>query len=114
MTNKSIDINEATIKEYVEALQPEDLEMRKKIDFGYTYDGKVIEVFEIRPQWNDPKKIQQSPFLKIRYYKSRNCWQLYWMRASGKWELYKPFPSATHLSKILKVVEEDNHGCFYG
>ena len=114
MNKSSIDINEVTIQKYVDKLRPEDLKIRKQLDFGYTYDGKVATVFEIRPRWDDPSKIQEAPFLKIRYYKSRNCWQLYWMRASGKWEIYEPFPTATHLNKILKVVEEDKHGCFYG
>jgi hypothetical protein len=114
MSKTSIDINEVTIQKYVETLRPEDDKIRKELDFGYTYDGKVAIVFEIRPRWDDPSQIQQIPFLKIRYYKSLNCWKLYWMRASGKWELYEPFPSATHLNKILKIVEEDKHGCFYG
>lgn len=34
MTNPAIDINESTIKKYVELLRPEDPEVRKKIDFG--------------------------------------------------------------------------------
>lgn len=113
MSKSSIDINEVTLQKYVDKLRPEDDKIRKQLDFSYTYKSKVATVFEIRPRWDDPSQIQQIPFLKIRYYKSLNCWKLYWMRTSGKWELYEPFPSATHLNKILKVVEEDKHGCFY-
>jgi hypothetical protein len=36
------------------------------------------------------------------------------MRASGKWELYEPFPKSTHLDKILEVIKEDKYGCFFG
>jgi len=114
MTTKTINLNESTIKKYVESLRPEDLEIRKQVDIGYSYDGKVVILFEIRPKWDDPKKIQQIDFAKIRYYKSRKEWDLYWMRASGKWKLYEPLPVSTHLEKIIEIIKEDKHGCFYG
>ena len=114
MKKDIIDINESTIRKFVEALRPEDPEIRKKLDFGYSYDGKIIEIYEIRPRWDKPEEIQHIPFVKIRYYKSRNIWQLYWMRGNLKWELYEPFPSSSHLNKILEIIQEDKFGCFYG
>ncbi len=114
MKNKTIDINESTIKDYVESLRPENADIRKQLDFGYSYDGRVFVLFEIRPVWNDPEKIQHMEYAKIRYYKSRQEFNLYWMRASGKWELYEPFPESTHLEKIIDTVKKDKHGCFYG
>lgn len=114
MDNSTIDINESSIKKFVESLRPEDLEIRKKLDFGYSYDGKVAILYEIRPFWNNPEEIHNTEFAKIRFYKSRKEWSLYRMRASGKWELYQPFPKSTHLEKIIKVIKEDKHGCFFG
>lgn len=114
MTNKTIDINESTIKKYVELLRPENLEIRKQVDIGYSYDGKFVILYEIRPVWDDPKTKQQFDFAKIRYYKSRKKWNLYWMRASGKWEIYEPFPESTHLEKIIEIIKEDKHNCFFG
>ena len=114
MNNDIIDINESTIKQFVEKLRPEDPEMRKKIDFGYSYDGKIVQLFEIRPKWDNPEELLKIPFAKIRYYKSRNTWNLYWMRGNLKWELYEPYPASSHLNKILDIIEEDKFGCFYG
>ena len=114
MKNTTIDINEANIKNYVESLRTEDPEIRAKLDFGYTYDGKVVVLYEIRPVWTNPKEIQHIEFAKIRFYKSRQEWNLYWMRASGKWEIYEPFPKSTHLDNIIDIIKEDKHGCFYG
>ena len=114
MKTKTIDINESTIKKYVESLRPENLEIRKQVDIGYSYDGKIVILFEIRPAWNNPEKMQQINFAKIRHYKSRKEWNLYWMRASGKWELYEPFPESSHLGKIIEIIKENKHGCFYG
>jgi hypothetical protein len=114
MKNTTIDINESTIKKYVESLRPENLEVRKQVDIGYSYDGKVVILFEIRPEWDNPKKMQQIDFAKIRHYKSKKKWNLFWMRASGKWEIYEPFPESTHLGEIIEIIKKDKHGCFYG
>ncbi len=114
MKNNTIDINESTIKKFMESLRPEDPEIRKKLDFGYSYDGKIAILYEIRPFCDDPKKILNIEFAKIRFYKSRKEWNLYWMRASGKWELYEPFSKSTHLEMIITVIKEDSYGCFFG
>jgi len=110
----TININETTIKNYVATIRPEDLEIRKQLDIGYSFINQIIEIFEIRPEWDNSSKIEHIPFVKIRFYKTTQLWSLYWMRANGKWELYEPFPTATHLTKIINVLEEDKHGCFFG
>ncbi|MCL7765426.1 DUF3024 domain-containing protein [Polaribacter sp. Z014] len=114
MPTKIIDINEATIKSYVESLRPEDLEIRKQLDIGYLYKANVVCLFEIRPNWQNPEEKQKIEFARIRHYKTKKTWKLYWMRASGKWELYEPFPESTHIGKIIEIIKEDKHGCFYG
>lgn len=35
-----ININEVYIKHFIEALRPKDLEIRKQLDFGYTWEKK--------------------------------------------------------------------------
>lgn len=80
MTNRVVDINEHIIKKYVESLRPDNPEIRKKLDFGYSYDGGVVILYEVRPVWNDAKKIQQIEFAKIQYIKLKQLWNLYWMR----------------------------------
>jgi len=45
---------------------------------------------------------------------SKKEWHLYWMRASGKWELYQPFPKSSHLQQIIDVIKKDENACFFG
>jgi hypothetical protein len=41
------------------------------LDFGYSWDGQQSALlFEIRPQWNDPTKILELLFAKLRFVKS--------------------------------------------
>ena len=114
MQTRTIDIDEFSIKEYIESKRSENPEIRKQLDFGYSYNNQVFELFETRPVWNNTKEIQNVSFAKIRYYKSKQLWHLYWPRANGKWELYEPFPTSSHLAKIIEVIEADSNGCFYG
>lgn len=112
--NSIIDINESTIKNFIESIRPKDLEVRKQVDIGYSYDGKIVELFEIRPYFLDASIKDKFPFAKIRFYKSTQLWSLYWMLSSGKWEIYTPFPKSTHLDKIIEVIKEDKNACFFG
>lgn len=114
MSDKTLAIHEAIVKNYIESIRPKDPEIRKKVDIGYSYDGKSFILFEIRPEWKNPEEKMKHEFAKIRYYKTREEWTLYWMRASGKWELYEPFPTSKYLDKIIEIIEEDAFACFFG
>ena len=72
MKKDIIDINESTIKKFVEALRPMDEEIRKQVDVGYSFNSniKVVELYQIRPRWDNPKEIQKLPFARIKYYKN--------------------------------------------
>lgn len=39
---------------------------------------------------------------------------IYWMRANDKWEAYKAHSVASNLQKLLDVIKEDKHHCFFG
>lgn len=109
-----ISMIEVQIRSFVEAKRSKDQEIRKKLDFGYTWDGQTGILFEIRPQWNDPATILELPFAKLRFIKSSKVWKLYWMRASGKWEAYQPIPESSSLQVLLDEINHDSYGCFFG
>ncbi len=45
---------------YMKIRRPPD-HLRDKVDIGYRQEGQSVEIFEIRPVWNDPsKKIEPS------------------------------------------------------
>ncbi|TXC77025.1 DUF3024 domain-containing protein [Luteibaculum oceani] len=114
MERNIIEINEEKIQDFVDSKRPQDPELRKKIDFGYSFDRKAFEIFTTRPIWINPSKTRNYPFARLRYYQTRNEWNLYWMRANGKWEAYSPFPKANNLSALLEIINEDKLGCFFG
>jgi len=84
--------------------------MRDKLDFGYRQEGQSVEIFEIRPVWNDPSEKMESSIAKATYVKSKNQWKVYWMRADLKWHGYEPCRIVKNLEEFLQVVDEDQYG----
>ncbi|WP_286850525.1 MULTISPECIES: DUF3024 domain-containing protein [Sphingobacterium] len=105
---------EIQLKSFIDSRRPKDVEVRKKLDFGYSWDGQTALLFEIRPQWNDPSNILELPFAKLRFVKASKIWKLYWMRRSGKWEAYEPKPESTNLQLLLDEINHDGYACFFG
>ncbi len=110
---ETINFDGKIIEKYVESIRP-PVELRKKVDLGYSFANNEIILFEIRPQWNEETKFHEYPFVKAKYVKSQKIWKIYWMRASGKWELYGYNPTVHSISSFIEIVEEDEHGCFRG
>lgn len=108
-----IDIHEDTIIRYLEGLRPKDEEMRARIDYDYLYKNQIVILYQVRPDMNARLEKLKLPFAKIRYYKTRRTWNLYWMRASGKWHAYEPNEYTT-LKQVIAVIDDDSYGCFFG
>lgn len=69
-------------------------------------------LIETRPRWDGrPGPWTKLPVAKMIFHKPSNLWKLYWRRASGKWELYGKYRT---LGKMLRGIEDDRHGCFWG
>ena len=110
---KLIDIREGEIRSFMERRRPPE-EIRDKLDLGYDFENNVLEIYAIRPLWDGTGRKIKSPIAKTKYVKSRGIWKIYWKRASGKWELYKPREEVKGLSEFLRIVDEDESACFWG
>jgi len=114
MENTTISMVELQFKNFIEEIRPEDEEIRKQVDLGYSWDGQIAILFEIRPARGNSGKVLQLPFAKLQYVKTKMAWKLYWMRASGDWEAYKPHHTDADLEALLKVIGLDELNCFFG
>lgn len=88
--------------------------IRHQVDLNYRIEGQSVLIFEIRPRWDETEKLFESPIAKTRYVKSKKHWKVFWMRADLKWHLYKPKAEVKTISEFVKLVDQDNHGCFWG
>lgn len=98
---------------YVEEHRP-PAHIRKELDLGYRVVGQSVELFEIRPLWDHPDKKIEEMVAKTTYVKKHKTWKVYWQRADMKWHSYEPAPEVKTLEDFLTLIEQDQHGCFFG
>ncbi|MFN8206075.1 MAG: DUF3024 domain-containing protein [Bacteroidales bacterium] len=107
-----ISLLESKISRAIEELRP-PVEIRHELDVGYTFKTNTLEVFEIRPYWDNPQKITHTPVAKVRYIKSSNIFKIYWMRGNLKWYPYDP-AEVKSIEEFFQILEKDEYGCFWG
>jgi hypothetical protein len=88
--------------------------VRPKLDIGYRITGQSLELFEIRPQWDNTKVKREHPFAKATYVRTRGAWKVFWQRADLKWHGYEPVSEVDSIDQFLVLVDEDEHACFFG
>jgi hypothetical protein len=89
-------------------------EIRHKLDLGWRLVNQDVFIFEIRPQWNKPKIIREHNIAKAHYVKTKDIWQVYWMRGNLEWDKYTPKPEVKNISEFFELVTDDKHCCFFG
>ncbi len=87
---------------------------RDQVRLAYDIDRHNVLIRESRPDFRDPSLWIEMDVAKLRYIASSNKWRLYWKRASDKWWPYTPSGRSTSLSAMLKEIDADEYGCFFG
>jgi hypothetical protein len=104
---------EKVVNTFVEKQRPAP-HIRPKLDFGFRLSGHSVELFEIRPQWDQPEIKRESSFAKATFVRTQEVWRVFWMRADLKWHRYEPVPEVSAIEDFLAVVQKDEYGCFFG
>ena len=89
-------------------------EIHDKLRLEYSVKRHDVEIFEVRPAWNNPDEEMQTPVAKTRFVRTANEWRLFWMRKDLRWHSYEPFPSSRDLRDIVATIDRDEYGCFFG
>ncbi len=85
-----------------------------QLEYGYKIEKQDILISELRPIFTDTGEMFQMSFAKIKFIKSRKLWKLYWQRGNGKWLLYESPGESKDLSSLVKAIDGDQYGCFFG
>jgi hypothetical protein len=90
-------------------------EVQDQIRLGYVIERHEIVIVEARAPWRDSaSEWSEMEIAKLRYVAQRREWKLYWKRASGKWWLYAPHSNLKSLTAMVREIEFDSDGCFFG
>jgi len=98
---------------FIEKRRP-PVHIRPKLDIRADINGSEVVIYHLRPHFENAHEILELPFAKAKWIDSHQVWRLFWMRASGKWNAYQPFPQTKTIEAILAEVDRDPHGCFFG
>jgi hypothetical protein len=105
---------ESVVATFVEEHRPPP-DVRPQLDLAFPIAGQSVEIFEIRPRWRGKHgETVENAVAKATFVKTSGRWKVYWKRADLKWHAYPPNPIVRTLERFLKLVAQDEHGCFFG
>lgn len=112
-TGEEISEIQAVIDQYIETFRPRE-EIRDELDYECQIEGQSVILYEVRPVYFDPTKFTKMEIAKATYTKNTGMWKIYWMRASGRWEVYPHVREVSKLSTFFIVVKKDEYHAFFG
>ena len=103
---------EAVVGAFCQGRIPAHLHSELRIE--YSVSGQFVLIEEVRPAWRDPGRFTRTGVAKLRFVRTSGLWQLFWQRASLKWQSYEPLANSSELSALVREVDVDPYGCFFG
>ena len=88
--------------------------LKDELRLSYSVKSHEVLVQEARRDWHDPSEWVTLDIAKLRYVRTSDEWRLYWKRASGQWWLYEPHTRSKSLASMVKEIDIDSDGCFFG
>lgn len=88
--------------------------IRAELDLAFRMQGQSVEIFEVRPRWENKSTVLEHPVAKATFSKIKGNWRVFWRRADLKLHSYKPAAQVASIVDFLALVERDDHGCFFG
>jgi|SRR5665647_1495345 len=79
----------------------------------YEIAGHGVTVFEEQPDWSDLSIFRRCPVATFVFVRPRDEWTLWWMDNELGCFQY-PVAATDDLGSLVAVVEEDEHGAFFG
>ena len=85
-----------------------------KLRLGYQLEGTLVTLFEERPPWQGFGPWTRTPVARFRYNLSRGLWTLYWLDRNSKWHRYPQKGPTKTLPPLIREVDKDPIGIFWG
>ena len=102
---------EAVLGRYCEARVPPHV--RGEIQLLHRIRGTTATLVERRPAWRAPGEWTELPVAQFRYEPQTELWTLYCRDRNLRWHRYDG-PSRKTLSSLLREVDADRTGIFWG
>jgi hypothetical protein len=110
------EVRKRKVKNILEELCTERIpaEVSDQVKLEFNIRGDNVTLFEKRRYYKDPQEWTKQKIAQFRYDHENNHWSLYWHRHTGKWYEYEEIEPSKDLKKLVKEVDEDPTGIFWG
>lgn len=88
--------------------------IRDKVRLDFEFRGNNVTLLEIRPVWNDPSQFTHMPVAQLRFENDDLKWTLYCCDRNSKWHIYKNVKATTNIDTLIKEIDADPTGIFWG
>jgi hypothetical protein len=88
--------------------------LRSQIKIFYKVRGYEVKIIESRPTMTGSPLWAETPIARLQYDHRTLEWELYWMRASGKWQRYTDLHPTNNLKSLIDAIAKDQYSVFWG
>ena len=103
---------ETKLAEYCERRIPIDIRDQLNLTFKIIRDK--VTLIETRPYFKDPSIWTENPVAQFRFDNETNKWTLYCMDRNSRWHLYDLIKPSMDFDDMLKALDDDRTGIFWG
>jgi hypothetical protein len=103
---------ETKLTKYCEQKIP--LHVRHQLRLNYRFRGNQVTLFSERPVFDQPEKWGESVIAQFRFSLLDRKWSLYCADRNSRWHLYGLLAPNSDFDELLKEVDRDPTGIFYG
>jgi hypothetical protein len=97
---------------YCERRVPQSV--RDHIQLQYRFRGNSVTLFERRPALLEPGIWTEFAVAQFRFDPGTSRWTLYCRDRNGRWHGYDKVDASSDLADLLREVDEDSTGIFWG
>lgn len=88
--------------------------VRDQLRLGYRIRGNHVTLFEERPRFAQPSEWVDIVVAQFRFNPKDRKWTLYCADRNSRWHLYTPIAPRADFEALLREVDRDPTGIFYG
>lgn len=88
--------------------------VRDEIRMSFETRGNSVTLFEDRPVWRMAGEWTHGKVTQFRYDPTSDRWTLYWSDRHGRWLRYDGKRPTTDIAALIREVDADPVGAFWG
>ncbi len=87
---------------------------RSQLAYEYRFRGNAVTLLESRAHYVDASKRTVCAIAKFAYSPTVGAWSLKWLDRNERWHTYQGFERVPQFRDLLREVETDPTGIFFG